>query len=74
MNIESWCQVEGNSNQKWTRSTRKHYDHALHSTVFQEEVAREDSRVDWSTANKPEQDKLARKKHFQQKCKLTPPH
>ena len=72
MNIESWCQVEGNSNQKWTRSTRKHYEHALRSTVFQEEKekSRDDSRVDWSTANKPDQNKLAKKKHFQQKCKL----
>ena len=68
MNIESWCQVEGNSNQKWTRSTRKHYEQALRSTVFQEGVAREEGRVDWSATNKPDQDKLAKKKHFQQKC------
>ena len=61
--------MEGSSNQKWTRSTRKHYDAALRSTVFEGEVAGEESRVDWSTANKPEQTKLAKKKHFQQKCK-----
>lgn len=71
MNIESWCQVEGNSNQKWTRSTRKHYDQALCSTVLQEEVVHEESRVDWSMANKPDQNKLAKKKHFQQKCEIT---
>lgn len=70
MNIESWCQVEGNSNQQWTRSTRKHYDQALCSTVLQEEVVHEESRVDWSTANKPDQNKLAKKKHFQQKCEI----
>ena len=69
MNIESWCQVEGSSNQKWTRATRRHYEQSLQSSVFQEEVGSGEGRVDWSTAEKPQQEKLARKKHFQQKCK-----
>ena len=70
MNIESWCQVEGSSNQQWTRTTRKHYDHALKSTVFQgEEGCRAGGRLDWATSSKPDQDKLAKKKYFPQKCK-----
>ena len=74
MNIESWCQVEGNSNQKWMRSTRRHYDQALRSTVFQDGVAKEGGRVDWSMAEKPDQEKLAKKKHFQQKCESITVH
>ena len=70
MNVESWCQVEGSSNQQWTRSTRKHYEHALKSTVFQQQVSQEEGRVDWSMAEKPGQEKLAKKKHFSQKCKI----
>ena len=71
MNTESWCQVEGNSNQKWTRSTRRHYEKALQSSVFRqlEEPATDKGRVDWSMAEKPQPEKLAKKKHFQQKCK-----
>ena len=69
MNVESWCQVEGSSNQKWTRSTRRHYEQALRSSVLQEEAAPEEGRVDWATGEKPQPEKLARKKHFQQKCK-----
>ena len=71
MNVESWCQVEGSSNQKWTRSTRRHYEKALQSSVLQqEEPAKDEGRVDWSMAEKPQQEKLAKKKHFQQKRKL----
>lgn len=69
MNIESWCQVEGRSNAEWTRATRRHYDHALESTVFAQERPGPEGRVDWSMAKRPAQQKLAKKKHFLQKCK-----
>ena len=70
MDIESWCQVEGSSNHQWTRATRRHYSHALKSTVFQQERPdMSEGRVDWSMANKPAEQKLAKKKHFPQKCK-----
>ena len=72
MNVESWCQVEGNSNQKWTRATRRHDPNGFTSTAFEQEQGDvSKGRVDWSMANKPAQQKLAKKKHFPQKCKST---
>lgn len=74
MNVESWCQVEGNCNQQWTRATRRHDPNAFTSTAFdQEEGEVSKGRVDWSMANKPAQQKLAKRKHFPQKCKSTAP-
>lgn len=67
MNIESWCQVEGNSNQQWTRATRRHNPEAFTSTAFEQEQASK-GRVVWAMANKPAQQSLARKKSFPQKC------
>jgi len=67
MNIESWCQVEGNSNQQWTRATRRHNPEAFTSTAFEQEQASK-GRVVWAMANKPAPQSLARKKSFHQKC------
>ena len=72
MNIESWCQVEANANQQWTRATRKHYDHALKSTVFEEKDTKSEGRMGWakeSKPDKPELHELAKRRHFGQKCK-----
>ena len=73
MNIESWCQVEGSSNQQWTRATRRHSDGAFKSSVFdQERAGSSEGRLDWSTAKTPSQSKHAEKKHFQQSCECSP--
>ena len=73
MNIESWCQVEGSSNQQWTRATRRHYEHALKSSVFKENMAKtSEGRMAWAKETKPDKlelHELAKRRHFQQKCK-----
>ena len=72
MNTESWCQVEGSSNQQWTRATRKHYEHALKSSVFEEKSNKLEGRMGWakeSKPGKPELHELAKRRHFEQKCK-----
>lgn len=73
MNVESWCQVEGRSNQKWTRTERKHNDYILKSSVFNVESDQDNSegRTEWCTASKPKEtelNRLAKRKHFTQKC------
>lgn len=74
MNIESWCQVERNSNEEWTRVKRKHADNAFKSSVFDGRSANtlSEGRMEWCSSSKPKEtelDKLAKKRHFQQKCK-----
>ena len=71
MNIESWCTVERNSNAEWTRVERKHHNNAFNSTVFDSSEAERYAmgRVEWSMAEKPDNTKLRKKRHFQQKCK-----
>ena len=68
MNIESWCQVEGSSNQQWTRATRRHYEHALKSSVFEENTARpSEGRMAWAKETKPDKlelHELAKRRHF----------
>jgi len=67
MNIESWCTVELSSNQSWTRKNMRHYPDAFKSTVFSPDatqpVEEEKEKV------KLDLDKLAKRKHFPQKCK-----
>ena len=70
MDVESWCAVERSSNQNWTRSNRKHNKDALKSTVFSQEISSAEDRVNWSSADKPDNEKLAKRKHFPQKSKL----
>ena len=74
MNTESWCQVEGSSNQQWTRATRRHYEHALKSSVFEENTAKtSEGRMAWAKETKPDKlelHELAKRRHFKQKCKL----
>ena len=70
MNIESWCTVERNRNQEWTRTERKHADSAFQSSVF-DQTEIEEGRVDWSMSFKPDRSKLAKRRHFQQKCELS---
>ena len=68
MNVESWCTVELSSNQDWTRANRKHNPNAFASTVFKgHSIKREESRLDFGAAAKPE--KLAERRHFPQQCK-----
>jgi len=66
MNVESWCAVEQSSNQSWTRKTMRHYPDAFKSTVFSQDatqpVEEEKEKV------KLDLDKLAKRKHFPQKC------
>lgn len=72
MNVESWCQVERNSNEEWTRAKRKNVENAFESSVFDEgKVGMPSERTEWCTSSKPKEtelSKLAKKKHFQQKC------
>lgn len=66
MNVESWCLVEGDSKASWARANRKHFPHALESTVFDVKLP---DRFD----NRKEQiplEELAKRKHFKEKCKL----
>ncbi len=68
MNTESWCQVESSSKEKWTRTERRHDENAFKSTVFD---ARSESKPEGRSTSKPKEtelDKLARRKHFKQKC------
>lgn len=69
MDIESWCAVEGNSNQQWTRANRKHYNDSNKSTVFNEVHATVEGRVDWTMSNKPLDKKIISKRQFPQKRK-----
>lgn len=72
--------MEGNSNEKWTRAERKHEASAFKSSVF--EVSQGTSsegcdRMEWCTSSKPKQlelDKLAKKRHFKQKCETRIAH
>ena len=69
MNTESWCQVEGSSNQQWTRSTRRHNPQAFQSKVFgRDGPDSSEGRVDWDMGNRPARQKLAQRKHFPEKC------
>lgn len=73
MNTESWCTVECNSNQQWTRAERKHFQDAFRSSVFEccsPATRPQQGRLDWSTAHKPDDRKLPKKRPFPQKCKL----
>ncbi len=66
MNIESWCQVESSSKERWTRTQRRHDENALKSPVFD---ARSESIPEGTSKPKEtELDKLARRKNFKQKC------
>jgi hypothetical protein len=72
MNTESWCQVEGSSNQQWTRATRRHYEDALKSSVFEKTAKTSEGRMGWAKETKPDKlelHELAKRRHFQQKCK-----
>ena len=73
MNTESWCQVEGSCNQQWTRATRRHYEHALKSSVFEENTAKtSEGRMAWAKETRPDKlelNELAKRRHFKQKCK-----
>lgn len=72
MNIESWCRVEGNSDEKWTRAERKHEENAFKSSVFDtRSSSSSEERMEWCTTTKPKEmelDKLAKRRHFKQKC------
>ena len=72
MDVESWCAVECTANQNYTRATRKHYNQAFKSSVFSKELPNTEGRVDWSMADKPDNSKLSKRKHFPQKSKEEP--
>lgn len=65
MNVESWCLSEASSKQYWDRAQRKHNPDFNKSSVTKEEPP---SRVDFKVS--PELEKLAKRKHFKEKCKL----
>ena len=69
MDIESWCMVECNSNQQWTRAERKHVRDPFKSTVFNfsKEVAKEDREASKNRSPK-DLDMYKKRKHFPQKC------
>ncbi|KAL5463201.1 hypothetical protein EMCRGX_G032080 [Ephydatia muelleri] len=71
MDVESWCAVEGNSNQQWTRANRRHYNDSNKSTVFNEEHSTMEGRVDWAMSNKPLDKKITTKRQFPQKHQTT---
>lgn len=74
MNTESWCQVEGSSNQQWTRATRRHDPQAFHSKVFgRDGPDSSEGRVDWEMGKRPARQKLAQRKHFPEKCERMQP-
>ncbi|KXJ18442.1 Protein SPATA45-like [Exaiptasia diaphana] len=65
MNIESWCTVELNAKQDWTRANRKHNPDGFASSVFKgDSNQHHDSRLDFATAV-PQQRK--EKRHFPEK-------
>lgn len=74
MNIESWCAVECNSNQQWTRAERKHCQNAFSSSVFDSSEAQRHTlgRSDWSTTTNVDikVDNIKKKRSFPQKCEL----
>ena len=68
MNIESWCAVECNSSQNWTRSDRKHCDKAFKSSVFNGKSNHYEGRVDFQ--QKVESDVHTQRRHYPEKRKL----
>ena len=67
MNVESWCAVELTSDQKWMRKTMRHYPDAFKSTVFSQDPVQQTEEP--KEKIKLDLDKLAKRKHFPQKCK-----
>lgn len=67
MNVESWCTVELTSDQNWLRKTMRHYPDAFKSTVFSQDAAGPQTEEPKEKV-KPDLDKLAKRKHFPQKC------
>jgi len=64
MNVESWCLSDASSKQYWERAQRKHYSDFNRSSVTKNEQR---SRVEFKFF--PELEKLAKRKHFKEKCK-----
>ena len=69
MDTESWCAVERTSDQSYSRATRRHYEHALESTVFNKDVGSFEERTDLSASTKPDNSNLPKRKSFPQKSK-----
>ena len=68
MNVESWCTVELTSDQNWMRKTMRHYPDAFKSTVFNPDTTGQQTEEPKEKI-KLDLDKLAKRKHFPQKCK-----
>ncbi len=64
MDVETWCLSEASSKQYWQRAQRKHYPDFNKSSTSIEETQ---PRVEFKYL--PELEKLAKRKHFKQKCK-----
>ena len=68
MNVESWCAVELTSDQDWMRKAMRHYPDTFKSTVFSQDPAQQTEEP--KEKIKLDLDKLAKRKHFPQKCEL----
>ena len=66
MNVESWCAVERTSDQNWMRKTMRHYPDTFKSTVFSQDPVQQTEEPKEKV--KLDLDKLAKRKHFPQKC------
>nr|A7RHB3.2 RecName: Full=Protein SPATA45 homolog [Nematostella vectensis] len=65
MNIESWCTVELNSKQDWTRADRKHDPNGFNSSVFKgASNQHQESSLDFATA---EPEFHRERRHFPEK-------
>uniref|UniRef100_A0A1X7V636 Uncharacterized protein n=1 Tax=Amphimedon queenslandica TaxID=400682 RepID=A0A1X7V636_AMPQE len=69
MNVESWCMVECNSNQQWTRAERKHVKDPFKSSAFNftKESVFEDRVASMNFSGPKDLDMYKKRKHFPQK-------
>ena len=68
MDTESWCTVERDSSQDWTKAERKHVKNAFESHVFKQTVSTNESNPRLEKFDIPDP-KHKERRHFPDKCK-----